>query len=101
MPRDLFQIVLERVRAGTWRQMSRPRNAQVATSSASSTILPIVALSRALTRLLMPPGFDFLFAITNPFLVVHSLGLMRGQLPRLGLINQEFLFELIAHTPER
>ncbi len=52
---------LERVRVGTWRTISRPRNALEATSSAKSTILPSVALSRALMRLLIAPALDFFF----------------------------------------
>src|SRR5258706_5623575 len=66
MPRDLFQMVLERVRVGTWREMSRPRKAEELTSSAISTILPRVALSRCLMRLLRVAVDDFFFAIKSP-----------------------------------
>src|ERR1043165_3970795 len=52
MPRFLFQIVLERVRCGMGRQISRPLHAHFATSSARLTILPSVALSRSRMRLL-------------------------------------------------
>src|SRR5689334_589576 len=65
MPRFLFQMVFERVRVGMSRQMSFPLNAHLETSSARSTILPSVTLSRSLTRLLTPGSddLDFFLAI--------------------------------------
>src|SRR5437660_189980 len=65
MPRFLFQMVLERVRCGTAKQMSLALNAQVATPSAMSTILDMVALSRSRMRLLTRSmeAADFFFAI--------------------------------------
>src|SRR4051812_26508930 len=52
IPRRLFQLVLERVRSGMSRQISRFFNAQVATESATFTIFSSVTLSRALIFLL-------------------------------------------------
>ena len=63
--------VLERVRAGMAREISRPLNADAATLSASSTILVMVTLSRAWMRLFIPLGeVDFFLAIV--FLVAWA-----------------------------
>src|SRR4051812_8861600 len=81
MPRFLFQMVLERVRMGMSTQMSRDLNAQVATLSARLTILPSVALSRSLMRLLAAAELVFRFGIgisrdagVSPACVIKNAG---------------------------
>src|SRR3954453_18878859 len=63
MPRFLFQRVFDRVRCGIATLISRALNALVATSSARSTILPSVALSRSLIRLFRRAFSEDFFAI--------------------------------------
>src|SRR3989442_13137603 len=72
MPFFLFHSVLERVRVGMWRQMSRPLNAQVLTLSASVVILPRAALSRFLTRLFTRAD-DFFFAMSGLLLLLLQI----------------------------